>query len=231
MRKVFMYLGIVIIGATIAAAANYTKQSYVQMTNSLIDSTPVGNTTPAAGRFLALSATALNNTPIGNTGPSTGNFTSLNATNGTFGNLSASTANVSGALSSDSFNTNHMTWRGTAPLNQVLMGNGSELILQPLPAIPPSTLVYTVTEPGCSFPAYNNLVSCQFTFTFNGVPFPDTGYNLIGCIANSNNGASVIVAQRGPANSSGVPMVATLVMINGAPGGWTPNITCSAWHP
>ena len=35
----------------VALGVNYTKQSYVAMTNSLIDSTPIGNTTPSNGKF------------------------------------------------------------------------------------------------------------------------------------------------------------------------------------
>ena len=71
--------------------------NFATITNSTIDSSPIGATTPSTGAFTSLSSsnvnitggsisgvsiaiTALNNTPVGNITPSTGAFTTLGAT-------------------------------------------------------------------------------------------------------------------------------------------------------
>lgn len=186
MRNRMILAGVFLTITVIALAANYTKQQHVAMTNSTIDSTPIGASTA-----------------------STGNFTNTSTNN---------------------LNTNHLTWQGGAQTNYVLTGNGNEFVPAPIP-VPPQLQIVTATNSGCLFGAWNNLVSCSFTFTWNGA-FQDDNYRIIGCLANTNNGASVIVSQAGgqTGNGNGFPMVQTLVMINGVGSGWRPQITCSAVH-
>lgn len=62
-------------GATTPAAGVFTT-----LQATALDSTPIGGTTPAAGTFTTLEATSLDSTPIGGTTPAAGAFTSLEAT-------------------------------------------------------------------------------------------------------------------------------------------------------
>jgi hypothetical protein len=156
----------------------------------------------------------IDNTPIGSQQASSGNFTSINGSSST----------ISGNQNVGSFQIG-----GGAPNGQVLMGNGSTYIPQTINIPPAGSQVVSRTVTGCSFGSYNNLVSCAGTFTWS-TPFADTNYDITGCIANSNNAASVIVAQTGTKQTFGFTYVETLIMINGAGGGWAPQITCSAYH-
>jgi hypothetical protein len=156
----------------------------------------------------------VDNTPIGQSQAAAGTFTTLNGSSST----------ISGNQNVGSFQIG-----GGAPNGQVLMGNGSTYIPQTIVIPPAGSQIVTNTVTGCTPPAYNNLVSCFGTFNWS-TPFPDTNYNIIGCIVNPSNGASLIAAQVGAKTSSGFPYVETLIMINGSGGGWTPQITCSAYH-
>jgi hypothetical protein len=156
----------------------------------------------------------VDNTPIGQSQAAAGTFTTLNGSSST----------ISGNQNVGSFQIG-----GGAPNGQVLMGNGSTYIPQNIVIPPAGSQVVSTTITGCSFGGYSNLNSCAGTF-FWTTPFGDTNYDITGCIANSNNAASVIVAQTGTKQTYGFSYVATLIMINGAGGGWAPQITCSAYH-
>lgn len=68
----------IVIGVAYAAVTKVTKAA---ITNSTIDSTTIGATTPSSGVFSSLSSTGgLNSTAVGNTTPSTGAFTTLSTT-------------------------------------------------------------------------------------------------------------------------------------------------------
>ena len=64
-----------VVGSTTPAAGTFTT-----LQATALDSTPIGGTTPAAGTFTTLEATSLDSTPIGGTTPAAGAFTSLEAT-------------------------------------------------------------------------------------------------------------------------------------------------------
>jgi len=203
---------------------NATNGTFTNFSTSKINGTPIGPDAASTGNFtnltaINLSATRMDATVIGANSPAAGTFTNLNATNGSFSNGFA-----------DNMNVNHLKWQGGATNAYVLTGNGAEFIPQPLPVIPPSSLVVSNTQSGCNFPQFNNLVSCGGTFSWPGGAFQDANYNIIGCMAYTGNGASVIVSESGPKSATGFSFTQTLVMINGS-GSFVPQITCSAVHP
>jgi hypothetical protein len=69
----------------VLAAFGYTKTTSLAIINSLIDSTPIGNTTPAAGHFTTLNATG-NISTIANISAPNGNVSGFN---GLFGTVAA----------------------------------------------------------------------------------------------------------------------------------------------
>jgi hypothetical protein len=71
-------------GATTPAAGTFTT-----LQATALDSTPIGGTTPAAGTFTTLEATSLDSTPIGGTTPAAGTFTTAEADHYRIGNVSS----------------------------------------------------------------------------------------------------------------------------------------------
>lgn len=96
MNKTFKIVLFVV--CVVIAMFGLTKYRQIAITNSTIDSTPIGSTTPAVGTFTTLQApSGISASPIGLTSPNSGAFTTLSASStSTLATVNATTVNVSG---------------------------------------------------------------------------------------------------------------------------------------
>jgi hypothetical protein len=97
----------------VGASPVYTSLYRIAVTGSLIDSTPIGATTPSTGAFTSLSSTsgALNGS-IGSTTPGTGAFTTASASGGFTGNLTGNASTATALQSAPSTCTSPSVAKG-----------------------------------------------------------------------------------------------------------------------
>ena len=147
----------------VGAQSGYTTLWSQWIQSSLIDSTPIGQTTPAAGSFTSLNANAMNSTSVGLTTPEAGNFTSLNATTFTLGHA--------------------------APAGHYLVGNGTSYVDTPLPSQITQGLQVTAIS-SCVTPSGGELTQTCGPYSWTNA-FADANYaagcNYVGTVSGTGS--------------------------------------------
>lgn len=221
----FVLLAAGILFAPIAKVhgSGYTTLWSQWIQNSLIDSTPIGSTTPSTGAFTALTA-------------SSGSISSLSSSSG------AINASV-GATTANTGNFSTLTLNGAGPVGYTLCGNGTSYV----PCGSSTAVDDYFSFTGCSVNNSGNLNACtsSVTFTSGGntsptfAAMPDTNYQVF-CTVDTGTSSSASFSLSGGATTgdtpeftrttSGFSYVYTSVMSLGASGSASPLINCHLHH-